>query len=279
MSQLLVTGTSGHLGGRVRSLLQEQGHQVIAGSRNPGPGGRRVDFDDPDLAAAFAGVDRLLLVSADDLSTPLRRLNQHRRAIAAAVEAGVKHVVYTSYIDPSPDSPVGLAVDHLGTEAALAESPLSFTILRNGLYTDNLLGSVPQVRASGQLFHATGGGANAWVTREDCARAAAAALVADDWTRSVVDVTGPDAITSEQLAGILQELVGRPVQAVDLPPDALRAGLLSAGLPDFVADMLVGFDVATARGRHARVSDGVERLTGRAPEAPAAFLARSLAAT
>jgi NAD(P)H dehydrogenase (quinone) len=286
---LLVTGASGHLGRRVVELLLAAGEDHIAvTTRTPdqvadlaarGVSVRRADFDDPgSLPAAFAGVDRLLLVSTDALDRPGRRLAQHRGAISAARAAGVAHVVYTSVVNPGPESPVTLAPDHHGTELALEESGLGFTALRNSLYTDLLLHTLPRAVATGQLVTASGTGATTYVTREDCARIAAAALAAASTGRRAVDVTGPEALTGADIARITSELTGRPVTHVAIPADDLRAGLLGAGLPPPIADVYVSFDVAVARGFFAQVSPAVQELTGRAPASVASFLAAHRAA-
>src|SRR5262249_19713219 len=140
MSTLLVTGASGHLGRRVLELLLEAGAgQIIAATRTPekladfaqrGVVVRHADFDDPaSLAEAFKGAERLLLISTDAIGTPGLRIQQHTNAIKAAEEAGVSHVVYTSLINPEPGTPIAIAPDHYGTEQALAQSKLGFTVL------------------------------------------------------------------------------------------------------------------------------------------------------
>ena len=184
---LLVTGASGQLGAEVvRRLVALRGDdQIIAGSRDveklaglDGVTIRRVDFDDDEatLQAAFEGVDRLLLISTDALDRPGRRAEQHLRAIRAAKAAGVRHVLYTSLAKAAEDSAVVIGLDHVLTERALAASGLGYTVLRNNLYAEVLVGSVGHAVSSGQLVTARGDGAIAYVTRSDCARAAAAAL-------------------------------------------------------------------------------------------------------
>ena len=124
---VLVTGASGHLGRRVVELLLETyDGRIIAATRTPeklpefsqrGVIVRYADFEDPaSLLKAFQGVDRLLLVSTDAVDVPGRRINQHRNAVKVAEQAGVRHVAYTSLVNPGPDSPAFVASDHRDTE-------------------------------------------------------------------------------------------------------------------------------------------------------------------
>jgi NAD(P)H dehydrogenase (quinone) len=281
--KLLVTGASGKLGQRVLELLlSADAGPIVATTRKPetlaawaarGVEVRRADYDAPEtLATALAGVERALLISTDSIERPGQRLEQQRRAVRALEAAGVRHVVYTSM--PRPEgSPVIIAPDHFATEQALTASRLDFTILRNNIYADMLLLSLPGAIASGQLIDARGKGAIAYVWRDDCARAAAAALAdRSRGARTIVDITGPEAVTSAQLAAWVSDLFGRPVAHVDVPPAALVEGLQQHGLPPPVAQILASFDVAISRGELADVSDGVRQLTGRAPQSLRAFL-------
>lgn len=282
---LLVTGASGNLGRRVLELLLEAntGSKIIATTRNPdkladltarGVEVRAADFDDAaSLVKAFTGADRALLVSTDALD---RREAQQTRAVQAFVEAGVKHVVYTSV--PEPETTLALVgPSHAATERALAATKLDYTALRNNLYADLLLGALPGAVASGQLVDARGDGRIAWVTREDCARTAAAALVSATG-RSAIDVTGPAAIGSDELAAIVSDLVAKPVQHVNVTPEQLVAGLVGHGFPEFVAQLFATFDSATAKGQLANATDTVEKLTGKKPQSIREFLAANRAA-
>lgn len=285
--RLLVTGAGGQLGRRVVELLLEAGApHVIATTRDPGKLAdlaargvevRTADFDDPAaLEAAFAGVDRLLLVSTDALDRPGRRLAQQRAAVAAAVAAGVRHVAYTSAPGVRPQAQ-GLD-DHFWTEAAIIAQPsLDWTILRHNLYAEVILMGAGHALAEGVLRTATGGKGRAYVTREDCARADAAALLGAEG-RQILEVSGPEAITQDRLAALLAQVSGKPLVHQDIPLDALRGGLTAAGLPPLMVELLATFDHDAAEGRHAVVADTVERLTGRAPATVASFLAANKAA-
>ena len=131
---------------------------------------------------------------------------------------------------------------------------------------------------SGQLFSATGGRGRAYVTRQDCARAVAGALL-NARGREVLDVTGPEAVTQEQVAALFAELTGKPVAHVEVPPAGLQEGLTHAGLPPDLVRALVEFDVAASRGYHALVTPTVERLSGERPKALRAFLSAHLGAS
>ncbi len=281
---LLVTGASGHLGRRVVELLLEvkAGH-IIATTRSPkkladlaeqGVEVRQADFDQPEtLAAAFAGADRLLLISTDAVDGTDRRIKQHRNAVNAAEQAGVKHMIYTSLTRPEPGTPILLAPDHHATEQALAASSLDWTVLRNNVYTDLFLMSLPQAVAAGQLAAAAGDGGVGYVTREDCARAAAAALKATTSGRTTLDITGPEVVTYAELAQIASDITGRPVSYINVPPEEMVKGMVGAGFPQGVAELLVSFQTATAQGYLALATDTVAELTGSAPQSVRNFLA------
>lgn len=282
---VLVTGASGHLGSRaVEALLERGGAHVIAATRNPekiadlaakGAEVRRADFDDPNsLKKAFKGVDRLLLVSTDALDEPGKRLRQHRAAIAAAEKAGVRHVVYTS----APATAPGKVVmgDHFWTEQALASSKLGWTILRNHLYADLLLGSLPQAIASSQYVTATASSGRNYVTRDDAARTAAGALLDTFEGQRILDVTGPTPLTGADIAAIAASLSGKPVNHVAVSSADLQAGLLAAGLPRGLVDVLVQFDSDAAQGHHGITTDVVRTLSGREPQSVSDFLAANV---
>lgn len=280
---LLVTGASGNLGRRiVELLLQQGGATVIAGSRDPGKltdlvakgaTARTVDFDQPDtLAAAFAGVDRLVLISTDAVMVPGQRLAQHQAAVRAAEQAGVKHVVYTSTVDAEENSALLVAPDHLGTERALQQSTLGSTVLRNNYYADNLLPGLAHALQEGKWYSAAGEGSISYVTREDCAAVAAAAVASDFSGRRTLEVTGPAALPTAEVARLVTSVTGRPLEVVAVPVAGLIAGIVSSGLPEPVARLIASFDEAASLGVLAPLTSTVEILTGHEPQTLEAFL-------
>lgn len=284
--RLLVTGAGGHLGGRIVDRLAESGAgPFIAASRNPDkltvPAGvekRRADFDDPaSLETAFDGVDRVLLISTDRIDVPGARIKQHCTAVEAARAAGVKHILYTSMLNPD-GSLIPFAPDHLETERAIEGSGLDFSILRVSWYAENLLGSVPGVLASGQWFTSAGNGRINYVPREDVARAAAAALALRYGVREHLDITGPAPLTIAELAAIAGKLAGKAIDVVQVSDDELAAGARAAGVPEPFIPLVVATDANMRAGNFDVASDAVERLTGKAPLSVEAYLSANKAA-
>lgn len=286
---LLVTGASGHLGRRVVELLLEKraGH-VVAATRTPekladlaqqGAEVRRADFDDPgSLATAFAGADRLLIISTDAITEPGRRLKQQRTAVGASEKAGVKHVIYTSMPHADKNTIIFFAPDHRGTEDALASSRLTWTILRCYWYTDYLPMSLAPAIASGKLFSAAGEGGAAYVTREDCARAAAAALAANDTVKRTLELTGPAVVAFDELAGIASEISGRSVESIKIDTDTLKKGLVGHGVPELFADLTVQAQLSMKQGLMGPATTVFRELTGQSPTTVAEFLKANRAA-
>lgn len=283
---LLVTGASGQLGRLVLEdlLARASDDRIVALTRSPErlrdafPDAarleiRRADFDHEEgLVDAFSGVDRALLISTDALDRPGRRLEQHKRAIAAAEAAGVTHLVYTSVTNPRADSPLPLAEDHRRTEEALAHAAPGHTILRVGWWLDNYLGALPSAFESGALVAAAAAGKANFINRKDTAAAAAAALAAPFEGRRTLNVVGPTPIDHAALAAAASKAFGKPLSYVAVAA-ADKQKALEAFLPAPVASLLVGFDVAVAAGDFDVSSEDFQALTGRAPLAAEDFFA------
>lgn len=292
MSTLLVTGASGQFGRRVLTHLTDSlglpADRIVATTRTPasladwaakGVTVRAADFDTPDsLPAAFAGAERLLLVSTDSVDRPGRRLAQHRAAIAAAKAAGVSHLVYTSCPEPETAS-VMVAPDHAGTEAALAAAGLpGWTVLRNHWYFENLFLTLPPVLATGRWFSAAGDGRIAHIARDDLAHAAAAALASDFAGTRTLTLSGSEAMTTREIAALVGTALSQPIDVVPVSTNDLVQGMVGAGLPEPMARFLASFDDNTAAGFVGTVTGDVEALIGKPPLPFAAWLEANAAA-
>jgi NAD(P)H dehydrogenase (quinone) len=289
-SSILVTGASGQLGKRVIELLLERGGgaRILAATRKPeglaelaarGVEVRRADFDDEaSLASAFQGVERALLISTDSLDEPGKRQRQHTAAVKAFKAAGVQHVAYTSIVNPAP-SRILISADHAATEAELEKSGLQHTVLRNNMYANMLLlGTLQRAIAAGKLVNASGAGKVGYVTREDCARIAAAVLSEPPAGNQKLDVTGPETLSGADLAALVSEISGKKVEHLSIPLAALVDGMVQHGLPRPLAEVYASFDAGTAAGELNVKSDHVERFTGKKPQALGDFLRANQAA-
>jgi NAD(P)H dehydrogenase (quinone) len=277
---VLVTGAAGKLGRQVVDLLLAKGVTVIAGTRDPaklaslaakGVEVRRLDWtDEPSLAAAFSGIDRALLISGDQL--PNRSENQVR-AVNAATRAGVKFIAYTSMVSPERYQHIPIAPSHLATEQAIKASGMAYAILQNMWYPDGLVDALKRAIGSGRWDTSAGDGKVAYVTREDCARAAAAVLAASEQPIGTFVITGSEALSARDIAAIATSLTGKPIEVHPLTDDQATAGLSAAGLPGFVIDLVVGIDRLNREGGAARVSEDFRKLTGKPAESVRDWLA------
>jgi NAD(P)H dehydrogenase (quinone) len=276
--KLAITGASGQLARRAAELVLETvpPEDVILTTRTPaalaaftarGVTVRRADFAEPQsLGAAFAGAQRLLLVSATDLA---HRSEQHLAALEAAKTAGVRRVIYTSGLKPEPPNPAVVAPSHYATEQALTQSGLDWTILRNSLYADYQLSEGERAIETGVIVHNRGSGAVAYVAREDCAAAAAAVLLQDGHERVVYEITGSERFAAGALAALYARLGHRVVQARALDDAAFIATLVGNATGDdhlrYGAELVASFGRSIREGYMDSCTDAVAMLTGREP--------------
>lgn len=279
MADLLVTGASGQLGRLVLDHLLDTlripAARIAATSRSPnhlssyaarGVDVRRADFDDPALADAFAGIQRAVIISTNTIDDKGTRRRQQESAVRAAAKAGVRHIVYTS-LPHAEKSPILFAPDHLGTEKAIEESGApGWTILRNNWYFENLLLSIPSALASGKWYSAGGDGRIAYVARSDLALAAATALAGDFDGRRTLTLAGSESLTTPEVAKLVRDATGKPLDVVAVEPEGLVQGLIGAGFPEPVARTFASFDDAQKAGALDGDAIDLEKLTGRKPE-------------
>lgn len=268
---IAITGATGLLGQHViENLLQTvPANQIVAFARDVKKGSslsqkgvlvRQADYNDKaSLITALQGVDKLLLISSSEVG---KRTIQHRNVIEAAKSADVQFIAYTSILH-ADRSPLSLHVEHVETEKMLADSGISYTLLRNGWYTENYLASVPAALEHGVFLGAAGDGKIASATRADYALAAARVISEEGHIGKVYELAGDEAWTLEQLAKELTKQSGKQVIYNNLSQADFVAALKTAGLPDKLSNMLADSDIGASKGGLFDDSHTLSKLIGR----------------
>ena len=282
---IVVTGASGQLG---RLVIQEllarvPASSIVAAVRKPasvadlaakGVQVREADYTRPEtLDAAFKGADKVLLISSSEVG---QRVAQHRHVVDAVKRAGVSLLAYTSLLH-ADTSPLGLAAEHVATEAAIQASGVPAVILRNGWYTENYLASVPSALQHGAFIGCAGAGRIASAARADYAAAAAAALTQEGQAGRVYELAGDESYTLSDLAAVLSAATGKQIPYVDLPQSEFEAALAGAGLPQPVAALLADSDAGAARGGLFDDGHQLSGLIGRPTSSLVSLLKHALA--
>ncbi|HCT5886315.1 TPA: SDR family oxidoreductase [Proteus mirabilis] len=268
---IAITGATGLLGQHViENLLQTvPANQIVEFARDVKKGSslsqkgvlvRQADYNDKaSLITALQGVDKLLLISSSEVG---KRTIQHRNVIEAAKSADVQFIAYTSILH-ADRSPLSLHVEHVETEKMLADSGISYTLLRNGWYTENYLASVPAALEHGVFLGAAGDGKIASATRADYALAAARVISEEGHIGKVYELAGDEAWTLEQLAKELTKQSGKQVIYNNLSQADFVAALKTAGLPDKLSNMLADSDIGASKGGLFDDSHTLSKLIGR----------------
>ena len=291
MTTTIIGGASGDLGTRIVTLLLEQlsPERLILLTRTPeklawaselGAQVRQADYDDPDgLEQALAGGDTLMLISTLSIG---RRPQQHGNAINAARAAGIGHIVYTSSIGIQPRTPSLSGQEHYATEVMLQGSGVNYTILRNGWYAEVVptLIMKPSMDA-GAFVASTGNGSIAPVSKQVCARAAAAVLAAPaNHDHAIYEITGPDLLTFSDIAALMSRLSGKQVPYVNVSHEEKQAifdslgvsrdyeeGMMNEQTNAWASSEMITYEMAIKQLYFAICSRHVELLTG-TPAAP-----------
>jgi NAD(P)H dehydrogenase (quinone) len=264
--KIIISGASGQLGGLAVKALLARGvaaRDLILVSRTPdtlaeyvkqGAVARHGDFTDPaSLPDAYAGGKRMLLISIGFSKEP--RPVSHGHAIDAARQAGVKHIAYTSWIGITKGDTQGLAVDHLATEDLLRKSGLTWAFLRNSIYMEVILQQAAKMVAEGKAVVPRDEIPLGYVTRQNCAEAAAAALFPGHENKAY-DITGPALVGVRDIAAAAAAVTGKHIEVTNADPATPPA----RGVATPAASV---------------VSTAVAELTGHPPTSVAAFLAAS----
>jgi uncharacterized protein YbjT (DUF2867 family) len=278
---ILITGASGRIGRRAATLLARDGYELRLMTRTPERAPRlskaeivRGDFADPAaLRHAFAGASAALVISAD--GQPGARALRHKKAFEAAAQAGTEHVVYLSLQGAAPNSKYPFSRDHYMSEQFLAATGVPHTVLRDAYYIDMFPGMFignDKGDSGGVIRGPAKRGRGAFISREDVARTAAAAVR----TRpgGIHDVTGPEALSVAEVASRLSAVTGRDLRYEDEPADATRERLSKPDLRPWQVDLAAGWFQAIAAGELRHVSGTVLEFTGTAPLTLEEYFAR-----
>lgn len=262
MGLIVVSGASGRLGGRVARKLGRPARLLVRDvARAPEVAGAEVAVaeyrDGAAVRAALQGAETVFMVSAAE--TP-DRVDEHRSFVDAAARAGVRHLVYTSFMGAAPDATFTLARDHWATEEHIRRSGVAFTFLRDNLYADFL----PFMVSEDGLIRGPAGNGRAAVVAQDDIADAAVAVLRDPGAHAgrTYDLTGPTAMSLAEAASAISVTTGREVryQAETLPE--AYASRASFGAPQWQVDAWVSTYTAIAAGELATVTSDVERLAG-----------------
>ncbi|CAH0182831.1 SDR family oxidoreductase [Microbacterium sp. Bi128] len=263
---IAVAGSTGAVGGRVARDLAARGIPqrllVRDAARAPELEGAEVHVagysDAAAAASALAGVETLFMVSASESAD---RVEHHRTFVEAAARAGVRSIVYTSFLAAAPDAVFTLGRDHAVTEEMIRASGMSWTFLRDNFYMDMM-----ELFAGddGVIRGPAGTGRCSLVSRSDVA-ATAVAVLRDPAAHAdrAYDLTGPEALTLDEVAQKISAVRGQPVRFHDETVDEAYASRAVFGAPRWQVDAWVSTYTAIASGDLAGVSGDVEKVTGR----------------
>ncbi|WP_046246452.1 SDR family oxidoreductase [Hymenobacter terrenus] len=282
---LAITGATGHLGqATIQALLAKVAPtEIVAVVRDPekatalrqqGVQVRPGDYNDPaSLQAAFQGVETVLFISTSEVEYEIR-MRQHQHVIDAAKQAGVRHVVYTSLLNPSRESQFGASPSHLATEEYLRASGLTHTIFRNTFYLDILPMFIGEnALPSGKIYFAAGDGKVSYALREEIAQALANVLTSSGHDNQIYDIAPAPPYSLHDVATALTEVSGQPVAYVPISSEDMAAGMRQHQVPEPVVDLTSGIARAISANEFNSASPAFEQLLGRKPTDLKTYLA------
>lgn len=268
---IVVTGATGQLGRLVIAALVKKipAAGIVAAVRNVdkakdlaalGVQVRQADYSQPSSwDAALKDADKVLLISSSEIG---QRAKQHQKVIDAAKRAGVELLAYTSVLHADV-SPLGLAVEHRETEAAIRASGVPFVLLRHGWYTENYTAGIQGALANGAVYGCAGDGRISSATRADYAEADVAVVTADDQAGKVYELAGDTAYTLAEFAAEISRQSGKSIGYVNLPEAEYKNVLIKVGLPEPVAALLSDSDTGVSKGGLFDDGHQLSKLIGR----------------
>jgi len=287
MSKILVTGATGQLGAAVTESLLKQTDaanvsilvrdaEKAAAFKAKGVNVLIGDYDNyPSLVAALLGIDKLYLVSGNDI---VNRAAQQEKVIKAAKEAGVKHILYTSFQrkqEVEKSAIEMIATSHIQTEEHLKASGLTYTLLQHGLYADIIpLFAGGQLLETKSIYLPAGSGKASYALRTDLAEAGAIILLDETgkFDNKEIELTGITAVSWEEIATNISSIVGENITYTSPSADEFKTVLTNAGVPAEYIGLFSAFSLAIGAGEFDEATDDLESILGRKPATVQSYL-------
>ncbi len=268
---LLVIGATGTIGNEVVRLLIARGVKVRAVTRDrtaskaqaieaAGADLVEADLERPEtLGPAFDGIEKAFLVTPFSL----RQAELKSNAIQAAKMAGVRHVVMSTGIGTAPDAPLVIARMHAQSQQELQESGMAWTFLQPTFFMQNLLMFAQSIAKDAVFYQAFGDAKVSEIDARDIAAVGVEVLTTSGHEGKAYPLTGPEAISGDDKAAVLSDVLGKPVRHVPISLEQAREGMIQAGFLADAADAMNELNAIAAAGHAAAVMNTVEQVTGR----------------
>ena len=279
--KILVTSATGTTGSALVRQLNAAGIAARALTRNAAnafnlPYIETVigDLGDPtSLTAAFAGIEAVYL----NVVPGPNALTQIDNAIAAARAAGVTMIAKLSGLYAAPDSPSAIIRMHAEGDARVRNSGIAFSIVQANSFFQNIESQLEGIKTQGQFYLPLGDSQQSLIDAEDIAAVVLRVLTDPAWRNSSLNLTGPQALTSNEVAAKLAAASGKPVTYVSISDDAFGQSLRGAGVPDTAAGSLIELFALFATGIYSEPTDDVGKVLGRTPTSYDAYARRLFA--
>jgi len=281
---ICVTGAGGTVGSEVIKQLESAkapfraayfSNEKAEAARARGIDAIIIDYNRPEtLRAAFQGCDKLFLLGPNALNQTQLELN----AVEAAKAVGVRHIVKQSVMGADEEA-FGLAKVHRPVEKAIESSGFAWTFLRPNSFMQNAVTFMGEtIKAEGAFYSASGKAKISHVDVRDIAAIAVKALIESNHEGKAYTLSGPEALTYDELSNELSKVLGRSISHINLSPSDLKNGMLAEGMPEEIADRMLDLERYYREDQASRITNDIKQVTGRDPRQFAEYV-RETAAT